>query len=75
MNIELPAKIPEDVLKKESTILLPCPFCNGKAEFITNKSHQIIIQHLPEAGVCCPARYYQYCESFDQGRFFWNKRV
>jgi hypothetical protein len=60
--------------KKESESLIPCPFCNGKAEFVTNKSKQIIIQHHPESGVCCPARYEQYCDSFEQGRKWWNTR-
>jgi len=74
MNTELPAKIPDEVLKAETKTLLPCPFCKGSAVFATNKSHQIMIQHFPDAGVCCPARYDQYCDSFDQGRFFWNTR-
>lgn len=64
----------EELLKEESKSLAPCPFCGGKARFITNKSKQIILEHLPDAGVVCPARYYQYCDTFDQGKLFWNTR-
>ena len=68
-------KLNKETLDKESATLLPCPFCGGKAEFITNKSEQIVIQHHPNSGICCPARYEQYCDDFEQGRFFWNKRL
>ena len=68
------AKITKEELIKESYTLHDCPFCGGKAEFITNKSNQIIIQHLPESGVNCPARYEQYTDSFDIGRLWWNTR-
>ena len=61
--------------KKESKTLEVCPFCGGKAEFATNKSLQIMIRHFPELGVCCPARYEQFCDSFDQGREWWNTRT
>jgi len=64
----------KEQLKKESQTLSQCPFCGGKAEFVTNKSKQIILQHQPELGVICPARYEAYCDSFDQGREFWNTR-
>jgi hypothetical protein len=67
--------INKETLEKESATLLVCPFCGGKAVFATNKSEQILIQHFPDAGVTCPARYDQYCDSFDQGRLFWNKRA
>lgn len=64
----------KEQLESESKTLENCPFCDGHAEFITNKAEQIILQHFPINGVTCPARYYQYCETFDQGREFWNKR-
>jgi hypothetical protein len=61
--------------KKESETLLPCPFCAGEAKFATNKSLQIMIRHFPESGVCCPARYDQFCDSFEQGKTWWNTRA
>jgi len=71
---DIPAEAIHFVLKSESETLKPCPFCDGKAEFATNKSKQIMIHHFPELGVCCPARMEQYCDSFDQGRSWWNTR-
>jgi len=71
MNIP---KYTKEHLAKESETLKKCPFCMGECKFITNKSDQIIIQHFPELGVICPVRYEQICESFDQGRLWWNKR-
>lgn len=65
----------KEILEKESATLNACLFCGGKAEFVTNKSGQIIIQHHPESGIICPARYEQYCDSFDIGREWWNKRA
>ena len=65
----------KEELKKESETLDSCPFCGGYAEFVTNKSEQIMIQHHPESGINCPARYEQYCDSFDQGRNWWNNRI
>ena len=64
----------KEQLKKESELLNLCPFCKGKAEFTTDKSHNLIIQHLPELGVICPARFYQVCDTFEMGRSWWNKR-
>jgi hypothetical protein len=66
--------IDKEQLKEQSACLSDCPFCGGKAEFATNKSEQILIRHFPEAGVNCPARFDQYCESFAQGRRWWNTR-
>ena len=70
-----PTKITKEKLLGHSELLYACPFCGGSAEFITNKSNQLIIQHIPSAGVCCPARYEQYCETFVQGMGWWNERV
>ena len=67
--------ITKEDLENNSKLLYDCPFCGGKAEFVTNKSKQIIIQHFPESGVCCPARYEQYCETFAQGMDWWNTRT
>jgi len=62
--------------KKESLTLSPCPFCGGKAEFhlTPNDKAQLHIRHIPASGVNCPARFDQYCDSFEQGREWWNKR-
>jgi len=62
----------KEQLEAESKTLMRCPFCSGKAEFVTNKSEQIILQHRPELGVICPTRYEAYCDTFDMGRSFWN---
>jgi len=68
--------ITKEQLKKESVSLLLCPFCSGKAEFsFMNDGVRLHIHHYPEAGVNCPARFDQYCETFDQGRKWWNTRV
>lgn len=66
--------ITKEQLEAESDSLDYCPFCGGKAEFRTNKSKQILIVHYPESGVVCPAIFEQYCESFEQGKTWWNKR-
>ena len=68
-------KLDKETLKAESATLMMCPFCGGTAEFVTNKSKQIIVQHHPDSGICCPARYEQYCDSFEQGRGWWNGRM
>lgn len=65
-------EITKEILKEESEKLDLCPFCNCKAEFITNKSKQIILQHRPEIGVVCPARCEIYCESFEFGFSLWD---
>ena len=65
----------KEILEAESKTLKECPFCGGECKFATNKSEQIIIRHFPEIGVICPVRYEQYCESFDQGRLWWNFRL
>lgn len=72
---ESKAKYSKEILAKESATLRSCPFCGGECKFITNRSEQIIIQHFPDSGVICPVRYEQYCESFDQGRLWWNIRL
>lgn len=56
--------------------LLPCPFCGGKTEFHETKNEKapLNIRHIPEAGVNCPVRFDQFCESFDQGEKWWNRR-
>lgn len=67
-------KITKEELAKESTTLVPCPFCGGKAVFLSDKTEHLILEHLPEAGVACPARYSQVCDTFDIGRAWWNTR-
>lgn len=67
-------KYTKEELAKRSEFLYDCAFCGGKAEFATNKSEQLLIRHFPELGVNCPARFEQYCDSFEQGVIWWNKR-
>ena len=66
----------KEQLEAESKTLLPCPFCGGKAKFDWDEKTAIklYIYHCPESGVVCPATYEQWCESFDIGRDWWNKR-
>jgi len=68
-------KLEEDC-KEESKTLTPCSFCGGKAEFYVSKNERapLHIRHLPDSGVCCPARFDQYCDNFEQGKSWWNKR-
>ena len=63
-------------IKKESETLRNCPFCGGKAGFRLTKNDKapLHIFHYPKAGVNCPARFDQYCDSFEQGRKWWNTR-
>lgn len=63
----------KEQFKKETETLEICPFCGGDAEFVTNKSKQIMLQHHPKAGVICPARCECYCDTFDFGRKLWNQ--
>jgi len=67
----------KEQIKLESSTLNTCPFCGGKAEFHTSKNDKapLHIHHFPDAGVNCPARFDQYCDSFEQGREWWNKRI
>lgn len=65
----------KETLKKETATLYKCPFCNGNAEFIADKSGFLNIRHLPEAGICCPARFEQVCDTFEMGRKWWNQRI
>ena len=67
-------EVSQDLLRYESTKLKPCPFCGQTAEFVTNKSGQLLIEHLPEAGVICPARYSQVCDNVEIGSSWWNTR-
>jgi len=62
--------------KEESQTLIPCPFCKGKAEFAIGKNEKapLHIRHFPESGVNCPARFEQYCDTFEQGKKWWNTR-
>ena len=63
--------------KGEQTVKLDeCPFCHsGSTGFLKSRGHQMLmIAHRPAAGVVCPARYEQYCDSQDQGASFWNCR-
>ena len=64
-------------LERESVTLTVCPFCGGKAEFYASKNEKasLHVRHLPESGVNCPARWDQFCESFEQGRRWWNTRA
>ncbi len=59
-------------LTEASAKLTPCPFCGGKAEFITNKQG-LLITHYPDGN--CPARFEQYCDNFEMGMGWWNKRT
>ena len=35
-----------------------------------------MIRHLPDKGVICPTGgWEQYCDTFDQGRNWWNERI
>lgn len=65
--------ISKELLNNQTKLLSFCPFCGEKAEFVTNKSNQIILQHHPPIGIICPARYEGYCETFDFGLKSWNK--
>lgn len=65
----------ENLCKDFSYKLEKCPFCGGLAHFSKNKSEQLIINHYPESGVNCPARFEQFCDSFEQGIKWWNTRV
>ena len=65
----------KETLKKETATLPPCPFCGGLGEFIADKTGHLNIRHLPEAGVCCPARFEQVCDTFEMGRQWWNQRI
>ena len=67
-------KFTKEQLSNESSKLWSCPFCGGMAEFTTNKSEQLMIEHLPDAGVCCPTRYFQVCDTFEIGYSWWNSR-
>ena len=73
MNLNLD----KETWEAESATLKACPFCGGKAEFYVGKNEKapLHVRHIPDSGVICPARYDQFCESFDQGRSFWNKRI
>jgi len=67
----------KEELNKESATLIPCPFCSGKAEFHMSKNNKapLHIHHYPEPGMVCPARMDQVCDSFEQGRRWWNTRA
>jgi hypothetical protein len=67
----------KETIKAESATLLLCPFCGGKAEFYVSKNEKapLCIRHLPESGVNCPVRYDQHCDTFEQGRRWWNGRT
>lgn len=58
----------------ESLTLQLCPFCLNIAEFYKTKDGKLHIKHHPPKGVVCPARYDQQCDSYDQGRRWWNDR-
>jgi hypothetical protein len=66
----------KETLEAESATLEACPFCGGKAEFYASKNEKALlcIRHRPESGVVCPALYDQFCETFEMGRSWWNKR-
>ena len=67
----------KETVKAESETLSLCPLCGGNAEFYISKNEKapLHIRHLPDSGVNCPARYDQFCESFEQGRNWWNGRM
>ena len=67
----------KETLKAESETLAPCPFCGGAAEFCVGRNDHAPLQvrHWPESGVNCPARWEQFCETFEQGRAWWNGRI
>ena len=52
-----------------------CPFCGGEAVFERDKAGNLIIKHEPARGVVCPARYYQACDTFEQGATWWSTRA
>ena len=62
-------------LAEESAALLACPFCAGAAAFHAEKDGKLHLHHYPEPGIICPARFDQYCDSFKQGREWWNIRT
>ena len=61
-------------LERETLTLQTCPFCFNIAEFYKNRDGKLFIRHHPPKGVVCPARYEQQCDSYDQGRRWWNDR-
>ena len=65
----------KEILKLASDELLPCPFCGGTAVFYQDREGRLHIQHQPEGGVNCCARYDQYCDDVEQGRRWWNTRA
>ena len=67
----------KETLERESATLKACPFCRGKTEFYASKNDRapLHIRHIPDSGVACPARYDQFCESFEMGRAWWNGRA
>jgi len=65
------------MVREQTKTLLVCPFCRGKAEFYVsnNEKAPLHIRHIPESGVNCPVRWDQFCETFEMGRAWWNRRA
>ena len=64
-------------VKNPTVTLDDCPFCHGgETKFLENPSSPqfLMIVHLPDKGVNCPARYEQVCDSIEQGAAWWNDR-
>ena len=68
----------KNVLVCRSAMLGRCPFCGGKAEYYLAKNDKapLCIRHVVASGVNCPARWFdQHCESYEQGKLWWNGRA
>ena len=61
-------------IKDPGVKLEECPFCHGGDTFFAQNGHLITINHQPAAGVVCPARMEQVCDSIFQGHGWWNNR-
>lgn len=66
----------KELIIEANKTLTNCPFCGGKSEFYISKNEKapLCIRHIPKSGVICPARFDQYCETFENGKTWWNRR-
>lgn len=64
----------KEEVKEQSEQLRWCPFCGHDAEFYLSKNEKALlcIRHIPPSGVNCPARYDQFCGTFEQGFKWWQ---
>jgi len=69
-------EITAELWEEKNKRLFRCPFCGGETKFYESKNEKtpLNIKHIPEAGVNCPVRFDQFCESFEQGEKWWNNR-